>query len=653
MLDYVNKKFWVVLPFHAVRQYAHLKLAPSGVVPQRERRPRPIMDYTFTGVNQASLPLAPDSMQIGHTLQRILQGLVYANTVFGPPHLSKFDLAEGYYRVHLSPEASLELGVVLPSVKGGSAECLVGIPLSLPMGWALSPPYFCAFTETAADLANQSILSRASLPPHHPLTETSQQPSLELPKAQQYSPLAVHPPGPYARHPLSYVDIYIDDFLAIAQQPYLTSTLAHTVNGILSIFRDQPHEADATTRKHIISHSKLLKGDATWSTEKTVLGWLLNTADMTLSLPGHKVARLHQIIQEMLQKNRTSRRQWQRLLGELRHMSTAIRGAKFLFSVLQHVLLDQPGRRICLHHLIKGALTDWAAMAASLQEYPVPMAALVPKAPSYVGAVDASGAGCGGFWVHTTYGNLPQPVAFRYQFPPKIQQALVTHTNPAGTLTNSDLELAAIVAGIAVLQATANTAAASVYVASDNTPTVAWANKGSPSSIGVNAHLLRQLAQLSRFDNCHLQVVSVPGNTNTIADFCSRSFALQDPMFIQELNNHFPVTPPWRLAQIPPDLPSRLTTSLSRAPLPWESVRRGEGPPITLSPYGKPFAKHTTLTPPWHNTKTPSRFSRSSVIDTAMASLLPAKLRSAVERWAMPFEPWARRWPGWDTPIRA
>jgi len=69
MSDMVTKTFWVVLPYSAVCHLRHLKLAPSGVVPQRDRRPRPIMDYTVTSVNQGSLPLAPDSMQIGSALQ--------------------------------------------------------------------------------------------------------------------------------------------------------------------------------------------------------------------------------------------------------------------------------------------------------------------------------------------------------------------------------------------------------------------------------------------------------------------------------------------------------------------------------------------------------------------------------------------------------
>jgi hypothetical protein len=78
--DYVRMGFWTVLPYHTVRSLAPLRLAPAGVVPQRERRPRPIIDYSFYGTNQSSLPLHPtQAMQFGATLQRILQRLVYCN----------------------------------------------------------------------------------------------------------------------------------------------------------------------------------------------------------------------------------------------------------------------------------------------------------------------------------------------------------------------------------------------------------------------------------------------------------------------------------------------------------------------------------------------------------------------------------------------
>jgi len=181
----------------------------------------------------------------------------------------KFDLADGYYRVHLSPEAALELAVVLPGPT--PTQRLIGIPLSLLMGWAYSPPYFCAFTETAADLANRALDTQQP-PPWHPLVTTSQLTDLPLPQATAFSTLAVHPPNLQHAQPLSYVDIYIDDFLAVAQRSSLLPTLSHTLHGIFSSFHDTQHDRDAPSRQHIISQKKLLKGDAAWSTSKLILG---------------------------------------------------------------------------------------------------------------------------------------------------------------------------------------------------------------------------------------------------------------------------------------------------------------------------------------------------------------------------------------------
>jgi len=104
LLDMVSKGYWAILPYNAVRHLPHLKLSPAGVVPQRTHRPRPIMDYSFTGVNEASLQLAPrHAMQLGHALPRLLQRIAYANHRHGPPLLMKLNLSDSYYRVRLSP----------------------------------------------------------------------------------------------------------------------------------------------------------------------------------------------------------------------------------------------------------------------------------------------------------------------------------------------------------------------------------------------------------------------------------------------------------------------------------------------------------------------------------------------------------------------
>ncbi len=70
MVDFVNKKFWVVLPTSVASWFPGLHLSPLGVVPQHGRWPRLICDYTFHGVNQETASLAPpEAMQFGHTLR--------------------------------------------------------------------------------------------------------------------------------------------------------------------------------------------------------------------------------------------------------------------------------------------------------------------------------------------------------------------------------------------------------------------------------------------------------------------------------------------------------------------------------------------------------------------------------------------------------
>jgi hypothetical protein len=53
MLDFVCKAFWMVLPYDRVKEIEalikRLRISPLGVVPQHERRPRIIVDYSFWG----------------------------------------------------------------------------------------------------------------------------------------------------------------------------------------------------------------------------------------------------------------------------------------------------------------------------------------------------------------------------------------------------------------------------------------------------------------------------------------------------------------------------------------------------------------------------------------------------------------------------
>ena len=156
-LDMVAKGQWVILPYHVTRDlFPHLRISPPGVVPQRERRPRIICDYTWSGVNNDTLPLVPtEAMQFGNAIHRVLRHILLANPQFGPVSIIKLDIADGFYRLNLAPADIPHLGVVFPNQF--SAEPLVALPLVIPMGWKNSPPAFCVASETAADIANASL----------------------------------------------------------------------------------------------------------------------------------------------------------------------------------------------------------------------------------------------------------------------------------------------------------------------------------------------------------------------------------------------------------------------------------------------------------------------------------------------------------------
>lgn len=92
MLDMVQRGYWTVVPFKAICHLPQLKISPAGVIPQCNRRPRTIIDYTFSGVTDTTLLIAPPhAMQFGKVLPCILQRIPYAYPCYGLVHMIKVD----------------------------------------------------------------------------------------------------------------------------------------------------------------------------------------------------------------------------------------------------------------------------------------------------------------------------------------------------------------------------------------------------------------------------------------------------------------------------------------------------------------------------------------------------------------------------------
>jgi len=143
--------------------------------------------------------------------------------------------------------------------------------------------------------------------------------------------------------------------------------------------------ADHPTRKEPISVKKLRQGDAAWSTQKEVLGWLLDTQAMTLRLTTRRYTRLSQLLHDVVPRSRKriSIPDYHKLLGELRSMSIALPGARGLFSILQEQLRHAlPDGRIRLTPMVHGVLDDFRLLHRDLAYRPTRLQELVPLQPT-------------------------------------------------------------------------------------------------------------------------------------------------------------------------------------------------------------------------------------------------------------------------------
>ena len=125
---------------------------------------------------------------------------------------------------------------------------------------------------------------------------------------------------------LAYVDVFVDNFLGLEQGPrhrrrHVLRTVLHALN---KVFRPL-HRQDTNQRKEFLSLKKLDTWDCSWSTCQTMLGWIVESINMTITLPPHRVARLKEIVSSIPRsKRRVGVDKWHRIHGELRSMALTL-----------------------------------------------------------------------------------------------------------------------------------------------------------------------------------------------------------------------------------------------------------------------------------------------------------------------------------------
>jgi hypothetical protein len=217
---------------------------------------------------------------------------------------------------------------------------------------------------------------------------------------------------------------------------------------------------------------------------------------------------------------------------------------------------------------VRDALTDFRTLIKILAQRPTNCKELVVNMPGYVGFCDTSKLGAGGVWLS---GSLHlSPIVWRLEWPPDIQKNVVSFANSNGTITNSDLEMAGMLAHYLVLEHLVLLRHVHVAAWCDNTPTVSWTNKLSSSCSRVAGRLTRALAmRLHANEASPLVSVSIAGIDNKMADAASRTFhkqsatsetfAISDDAFLHSFAATFPLQDvSWRVFRLSNKLALRI-----------------------------------------------------------------------------------------------
>ena len=668
--EFIERKFWVVLPYELVRDLPQLQLSPAAVKDERDRKPRLLCDHSWYPINDTTLPHVPlEAMQFGGALPRILSDVRHANPRYGPTRLSKHDIKDGFYRMYFRAEDCPKLAIMPPRYPGETP--LVAIPMACTMGWTMSPPTFSAMSETTTDVANARFqLSPRSCPTHRlstiaeegddldpsPVPRPREPEQLEatnkLRKVVGWAPLdADHEiPDETAptsnmprRKPLGRTDVFVDDFIQLGQggtarMRALRDHLLHTIDQVLAQpLANEAHRAEAVSLK------KLLKGDGSWATRKLILGWIIDTLRQTLEIPAYRKAMLADIFEDLKGRKRVGRKAWQSILGKLRFVSIAIPGSAGLFSALQLALNEATQNRIKITKHLRRHIHDFALLAADLCSRPTHLAEIVPEAPTSIGATDAAKAGMGGVF----FDHEGKPFVWREEFPPEIQQELITFETD-GTITNSDLEQAAVLTQLELSGRTLPLRYATVDVLCDNTPAVSRFRKGAVSSASPAAYLCRMASLHQRENRYHARVFYMPGELNRMADDASRLHHLTNEALLQHFEQHYPQEQRWTLLEVPTKWISSLILALRCRSPPQSIPRKPRRNVKESSPSGASSVATSRSTHPcgkWWAMKRNSATSSSSAYATDEGAAVdsPSKLAA----WAKPCWRWARGSPTW------
>ena len=262
-----------------------LKISPLAMIPHKSRKYSAILDLLFRlrlkngsivlSVNEATTLEAPAGAidQMGHALQHIIHAFAEADEdakIF----MAKWDIKDGFWRMDVEEGEEWNFCYVLPQREGEPTRLVV--PTSLQMGWVESPPYFCAASETARDVAGWYAELPMGLLPDHKFT-----------KHAMGNEDVAKLPDKASNDGFNYIiEVYVDDFISLAaakskeQLEHIAKSVMHGVHDVFPADEDDDNDP--------LSMKKLLKLEGDWALLKEILGFEFDGVEKTMQLEPKK-----------------------------------------------------------------------------------------------------------------------------------------------------------------------------------------------------------------------------------------------------------------------------------------------------------------------------------------------------------------------------
>ena len=102
-------------------------------------------------------------MHFVKSLYRAIDCILAARPKLGPTFLNKVDPADAYMRIWVRLEGTPLVAFLVPKTTPEEDQ-LVGLHLSIPMGYVESAAFFCATTETVKDRTLDTLSMRHTAP---------------------------------------------------------------------------------------------------------------------------------------------------------------------------------------------------------------------------------------------------------------------------------------------------------------------------------------------------------------------------------------------------------------------------------------------------------------------------------------------------------